>query len=203
MPLPSPPRARLRGATRWRPWPPPPPPRARSCLVPPRGRRISSQPMCPCAAPIAKGFGSPNTVDRRLRPGGCDFLPCPSRNWPCARSWPYCPNEGRRFVCILGAAKAKARGVMMTVMKMVIELAPDAWIPGGKPDPMIHQQHGHIGQPIPRLDGLLKVRGTARFAADMAMPNLTYARRCRRIAVRRACHDRCRLSARRRAIHDA
>jgi xanthine dehydrogenase YagR molybdenum-binding subunit len=78
-------------------------------------------------------------------------------------------------VSILGDAKAKAQGAVMTVMKTAIELAPDAWIPGGKPDPLIRQQHGHIGQPISRLDGPLKVRGAARFAAEVAMPNLTYA----------------------------
>ena len=76
---------------------------------------------------------------------------------------------------ILGDAKEKAQGVAMTVMKKAIELAPDAWIPGGKPDPLIRQQHGHVGQPISRLDGPLKVRGAARFAAEVALPNLTYA----------------------------
>ena len=76
---------------------------------------------------------------------------------------------------ILGDAKVKAQGAAMAVMRTAIELAPDAWIPGGKPDPLIRQQHGHVGQPISRLDGPLKVRGAARFAAEVAMPNLTYA----------------------------
>ena len=53
--------------------------------------------------------------------------------------------------------------------------ATESWMTGGSPDPLIRQQHGHIGQPISRLDGPLKVKGAARFAAEMAMPGLTYA----------------------------
>ncbi len=76
---------------------------------------------------------------------------------------------------ILGDVKAKVQGVAMTAMKTAVELAPDSWLPGGKPDPLIRQRHGHVGQPISRRDGPLKVRGAARFAAEMPMPGLTYA----------------------------
>ena len=43
---------------------------------------------------------------------------------------------------------------LQTVMKKAIALAPDSWIPGGNPDPLIRHQHGLIGAPIsrPRLD---------------------------------------------------
>ena len=76
---------------------------------------------------------------------------------------------------ILGEVKATAQGAASTVMKKAIELAPDAWLPGGKPDPLIRQRHGHVGQPISRLDGPLKVKGAARFAGEISMPGMTYA----------------------------
>ena len=62
-----------------------------------------------------------------------------------------------------------------TVMKKAVEAAPDAWMPGGKPDPMIDRKHGLIGQPISRLDGPLKVQGEARFAAEFPMDGMVYA----------------------------
>ena len=64
---------------------------------------------------------------------------------------------------------------MQTVMKKAVGLAPDSWIPGGHPDPLIHQKHGLIGAPISRVDGPLKVSGAARFAAEFPMEGLTYA----------------------------
>ncbi|MER8912961.1 xanthine dehydrogenase family protein molybdopterin-binding subunit [Mesorhizobium sp. M0761] len=60
-------------------------------------------------------------------------------------------------------------------MKKAIELAPDSWMPGGKPDPLIHHQHGHVGKSVSRIDGPLKVKGAARFAAEFAPSNMTYA----------------------------
>jgi len=67
------------------------------------------------------------------------------------------------------------QAAVKTVMKKVVEAAPDSWLPGGKPDPMIERKHGLIGQPISRLDGPLKVRGKARFAAEFAMDGMLYA----------------------------
>ena len=61
------------------------------------------------------------------------------------------------------------------VMKKAVQLAPDAWMPGGKPDPLIRQKHGLIGTPTSRLDGPQKVSGTARFAAEFPMENMVYA----------------------------
>ena len=52
--------------------------------------------------------------------------------------------------------------------------APSTWGPAGTPDPLIHR-HGLIGAPISRLDGRLKVKGAARFAAEFALPDLAYA----------------------------
>jgi xanthine dehydrogenase YagR molybdenum-binding subunit len=64
---------------------------------------------------------------------------------------------------------------MQAVMNKAIALAPDGFIPGGKPDPLIRHQHGLIGAPISRLDGPLKVSGRATFAAEFPMDRMVYA----------------------------
>ena len=64
---------------------------------------------------------------------------------------------------------------VQAVMKKAVELAPDAWVPGGTPDPLIRHQHGLIGAPVSRVDGACKVRGEARFAAEFAMEGMVYA----------------------------
>ncbi|MGA7524283.1 MAG: xanthine dehydrogenase family protein molybdopterin-binding subunit [Acidobacteriaceae bacterium] len=61
------------------------------------------------------------------------------------------------------------------VVKKAIELAPDNWVPGGKPDPLIQQKHGLIGAPVSRRDGELKVGGEAVFAAEFPAEGLLYA----------------------------
>ena len=63
----------------------------------------------------------------------------------------------------------------MTVMKKAVALAPDRWMPGGKPDPLIEHEHGLIGTAVSRIDGPLKVRGEARFAAEFALEGMAYA----------------------------
>ena len=60
-------------------------------------------------------------------------------------------------------------------MAKVVALAPDSWMPGGEPDPLIRRQHGHIGRPISRIDGPLKVAGQARFAAEFTFDGMVYA----------------------------
>ncbi len=65
---------------------------------------------------------------------------------------------------------------VQTVMKKAIALAPDTWMPGGKPDPLIARENqGLIGAPISRLDGPVKVQGQARFAAEFPMEGMAYA----------------------------
>ncbi len=76
---------------------------------------------------------------------------------------------------IVGSAKAAAQGAVQAVMKKGIELAPDSWLPGGKPDPLIRQQHGLVGAPISRIDGPLKVQGRAKFAAEFPIDRMAYA----------------------------
>ena len=61
------------------------------------------------------------------------------------------------------------------LMKKAVEIAPDSWLPGGHPDPLINRKDGLIGAPISRLDGPLKVQGLARFAAEFPMEGMVYA----------------------------
>jgi len=65
--------------------------------------------------------------------------------------------------------------ILQAVMKKAVEVAPDAWMPGGTPDPMIARKHGLIGAPVSRIDGPLKVQGKARFAAEFPMDGMVYA----------------------------
>ncbi|MBZ9798397.1 xanthine dehydrogenase family protein molybdopterin-binding subunit [Mesorhizobium sp. ES1-4] len=76
---------------------------------------------------------------------------------------------------ILEQAGEAAKGAAQGVLKKAIELAPDSWLPGGRPDPLIHHQHGHVGKPMSRIDGPLKVKGAARFSAEFPLVGMTYA----------------------------
>ncbi len=65
-------------------------------------------------------------------------------------------------------------GILRTVLRHV----PDALVPGTRPDDALlrrNGQRGHVGAPVSRLDGALKVRGAARFAAEVAMEGQLYA----------------------------
>jgi xanthine dehydrogenase YagR molybdenum-binding subunit len=72
-------------------------------------------------------------------------------------------------------AKEAVKSVAQAAMQKAVELAPESWLPGGRPDPLIRQKHGFIGMPVSRLDGPLKVRGAARFAAEFPMKGMAYA----------------------------
>jgi xanthine dehydrogenase YagR molybdenum-binding subunit len=76
---------------------------------------------------------------------------------------------------IINDAKQLVQGAVAGVMAKGVAMAPDSWMPGGAPDPMIEQKHGHVGKPISRLDGPLKVSGTARFAAEFVFEDMVYA----------------------------
>ncbi|MGA7782026.1 MAG: xanthine dehydrogenase family protein molybdopterin-binding subunit [Paraburkholderia sp.] len=67
------------------------------------------------------------------------------------------------------------KDAVQAVMKKAIALAPDSFIPGGEPDPLIRQRHGLIGASISRIDGPLKVSGRAAFAAEFPKEGMTYA----------------------------
>lgn len=76
---------------------------------------------------------------------------------------------------IVETAKQAVQGVMQGAMEKLVPLAPDSWIPGGRPDPLIARKHGLIGTPISRLDGALKVKGEATFAAEFRFDEMAYA----------------------------
>ncbi len=76
---------------------------------------------------------------------------------------------------IVDDAKIVAQTATKTLMTNLVPLAPDSWIPGGKPDPLITHKHGLIGTPVSRLDGAFKVGGTARFAAEFPFQGMVYA----------------------------
>jgi xanthine dehydrogenase YagR molybdenum-binding subunit len=76
---------------------------------------------------------------------------------------------------IVDTAKGAVQAAMQTAMAKLVPFAPDSWIPGGISDPLIGRKHGLIGTPVSRLDGPLKVRGAARFAAEVPLENMVYA----------------------------
>ncbi len=76
---------------------------------------------------------------------------------------------------IVDTAKQAAQGLVQGAMAKLVPLAPDNWIPGGVPDPLIARKHGLIGTPVSRLDGALKVKGEARFAAEYRFDDMVYA----------------------------
>jgi xanthine dehydrogenase YagR molybdenum-binding subunit len=76
---------------------------------------------------------------------------------------------------IVTTVKGAVQATMQKAMAKLVPLAPDSWIPGGVPDPLIQHTHGLIGTPVSRLDGALKVRGAARFAAEVPLENMVYA----------------------------
>ena len=73
------------------------------------------------------------------------------------------------------SARQLAEGVVQSVVENAIKVAPDSWVPGAWSDPVGRQQHGHVGQPVSRIDGPLKVKGSAKFAAEFAPEQLAYA----------------------------
>ena len=56
-----------------------------------------------------------------------------------------------------------------------VPATPEGWTPTTGPDPVLRTQRGLIGTQVSRLDGPLKVRGEARFAAEHVMDGMVYA----------------------------
>ena len=56
-----------------------------------------------------------------------------------------------------------------------VAIVPEGWTPATAPDPLVRAQHGLMGAQVSRLDGPLKVRGEARFAAEHVMEGMVYA----------------------------
>jgi xanthine dehydrogenase YagR molybdenum-binding subunit len=59
--------------------------------------------------------------------------------------------------------------------RAAVATVPEGWTPTAGPDPLVRAKHGLIGAPVSRLDGPLKVRGEARFAAEYVMEDMVYA----------------------------
>ena len=76
---------------------------------------------------------------------------------------------------IVHTVKETAQGLVQGAMGKLVPMAPDRWIPGGVPDPLIARKHGLIGTATSRLDGPMKVQGAARFATEFAMDDMVYA----------------------------
>jgi len=56
-----------------------------------------------------------------------------------------------------------------------VPIAPEGWTPAAGPDPVLGAKRGLIGAQVSRLDGPLRVRGEARFAAEYVMEGMVYA----------------------------
>ena len=63
---------------------------------------------------------------------------------------------------------------IMDIAKTALRYVPDALVPGATSQPL-RAKHGQIGEPISRLDGALKVRGEARFVAEVSLDGMLYA----------------------------
>ena len=61
----------------------------------------------------------------------------------------------------------------MSILQKIIGTVAQ-FIPDKEPDPLIHK-HGYVGKPFSRVDGQLKVKGEAHFAAEFKIDNLVYA----------------------------
>lgn len=68
----------------------------------------------------------------------------------------------------------KLQNAIIGGVRAVLGQVPASWLPGGTPDPLIDKRVALGGQQS-RIDGPDKVRGAARFAAEVAMEDLLYA----------------------------
>lgn len=59
--------------------------------------------------------------------------------------------------------------IMQKIMETVVQYVPDK-----DPDPLIGEKHGYVGKPFSRVDGQLKVKGEATFAAEFQIENVAY-----------------------------
>lgn len=69
---------------------------------------------------------------------------------------------------------SRLQNALVGGVRAVIGQVPATWLPGGTPDPLIDKRVT-LGTQQPRVDGADKVRGTARFAAEVPMDGLRFA----------------------------
>jgi xanthine dehydrogenase YagR molybdenum-binding subunit len=69
---------------------------------------------------------------------------------------------------------SKLQNAIVGGVRRVLGQVPAGWLPGGTPDPLINRRVT-LGTQQSRIDGPDKVRGAARFAAEVPMEGLLYA----------------------------
>ena len=69
---------------------------------------------------------------------------------------------------------SKLQNAIVGGVRRVMSQVPAGWLPGGTPDPLIDRRVT-LGTQQARVDGPDKVRGAARFAAEVPMEGLLYA----------------------------
>ena len=69
---------------------------------------------------------------------------------------------------------SKLQNAIVGGVRAAMGYVPSSWLPGGTPDPLIHRRVT-LGTQQSRIDGPDKVRGVARFAAEVPMEGLLYA----------------------------
>jgi xanthine dehydrogenase YagR molybdenum-binding subunit len=60
--------------------------------------------------------------------------------------------------------------ILQKIMETVVQFVPDK-----APDSLIGNKHGYVGKPFNRVDGQLKVKGEATFAAEFKVENIAHA----------------------------
>jgi xanthine dehydrogenase YagR molybdenum-binding subunit len=69
---------------------------------------------------------------------------------------------------------SKLQNAIVGGVRTAMGYVPTSWLPGGTPDPLI-EKRVTLGTQQSRIDGPDKVRGAARFAAEVRMDRLLYA----------------------------
>ena len=112
----------------------------------------------------------------------------------------------RTVAAVLQQLSEGAAPMSTAESRPAVPIAPEGWTPNAGPDPLLRAKHGLIGAQVSRLDGPLKVRGEARFAAEYVMEGMVYAvaalQHDRSRSHHDARHERRRGRGRRRARHD-
>ncbi len=69
---------------------------------------------------------------------------------------------------------SKLQNAIVGGVRAAMGYVPGSWLPGGTPDPLIDKRV-NLGTQQSRIDGPDKVKGAARFAAEVPMEGLLYA----------------------------
>ncbi len=115
--------------------------------------------------------GRPATEASFLQAADAELADRPSTPWQRVQGRP-CPPHARRRP----ATADRGSSPMSTAeSRPAVAIAREGWTPNAGPDPVIRAKRGLIGAQVSRLDGPLKVRGEARFAAEYVMEGMVYA----------------------------